>query len=181
MVAAEGHTELESIRIMNPGIPNAQRARFRRAIVSLWAMLLALLAGAGPLAAQPSGSERQRLLNHPYHGFELIVQIDKGLPGSSLHAQRLRVHRYVESEGRLDFIARWWVSTGAEEARENKIGRVTPRTTLVGTYPVEQLRDSGYSNSWDGLMLYSLFYDVAGGYAIHATDPNKYSKLGQRA
>ena len=137
------------------------------------------LAAAGPQAAEPADSER--LAATPYYGYELILQIDKAPQGSSLNAQRLRAYRYHPDRRSLEFLARWHISTGAEAARENRLGRVTPRSTLTGYYPVETLKPTAYSNSWDGLMLYSMFYDVAGGYAIHATDPNKYARLGRRA
>jgi len=132
-------------------------------------------------AAERDVPDIERLAAQPYHGFELILQIDKSLQGTSLHAQRIRVYRYRPDTGEIGFIARWYVSTGVEAARENRIGRVTPRTTLTGYYPVEVLRAVAYSNSWDGMMLYSMFYDVPGGYAIHATEPNKYGRLGRRA
>lgn len=148
-------------------------------LLGICVMLAADMALSSALAA-PTADELKKLRAHPYFGHNIIVVVDKGRAGSSLHAQRLRYYRYNPDTERLSFVARWRISTGAEIPKENEVGRVTPRTTLLGYYTVDVLQEDAYSNSWDGPMAFSVFYDFPR-YAIHATEWFNYFRLGRRA
>lgn len=156
--------------------------RFRGgATLLLWlGVLLGAVAASAAAVAAPTADELKELRKHPYFGHNIIVVIDKGRAGSSLNAQRLRYYRYNPDTERLSFVSRWRVSTGAEIPKENEVGRVTPRTTLLGFYTVDVLQEDAYSNSWDGPMAFSVFYDFPR-YAIHATEWFNYFRLGRRA
>ncbi len=151
-----------------------------RAVIA--AVFTVLVSGSvsGPAQAGPSKSELQALKAHPYYGHDIIVMIDKALQGSSMNAQRLRLYQYDRTAKELTFVARWRISTGAESPKENAQGNVRPRTTLKGYYRPQVLDPDAYSRSWDGPMVFSLFYDHPR-YAIHGTESYNYFKLGRRA
>ncbi len=138
----------------------------------------ALFAGHAFAAGGPNVKE---LLAHPFHGYEIIIQIDKATAGSSLNAQRLRIHRYHSSTGEVEFVGRWHASTGAETPERDIKGRMSTRVTPTGFYKIDFMNQDAYSKAWDGPMLYAMYWDFNGGYAIHGTEEYNYFKLGQRA
>ncbi len=147
--------------------------------IAIWALAFLSL-GVTQVIAGPSKSELRALKEHPYFGHNIIIMIDKAKQGTSLNAQRLRVYSYDPEEQELTFVARWRISTGAETPKANAHGNVRPRTTLKGYYRPQVLDPDAYSHSWDGPMIYSLFYDHPR-YAIHGTESYNYFKLGRRA
>jgi len=156
-------------------------SRLRSALVFLSLLLLYQITSFPSVqAATPSKSDIQTVKNHPYFGYNIIIIVDKAKEGTSLNAQRLRYYRYNTNKEKIAFVARWSVSTGAEVPKKNELGRIARRTTLKGYFPVEELREDYYSNSWDGPMVFSVFYDYPR-YAIHATEYYNYFKLGRRA
>jgi len=163
-----------------PCLPCAARVRVRGLGVLLAFFLIGQAGFAGSAAAGPDTQERAALRTHPYHGYNIIIMIDKALQGTALHAQRLRYFRYDPDSQRLSYVNRWPISTGMEIPKENLVGRITPRTTLPGYFAVDVLQEDAYSNSWDGPMAFSVFYDFPR-YAIHATEWFNYFKLGRRA
>ncbi len=150
-----------------------------RSVLSAIILSVAWLTGGAAFAS--SGPSVKELLEHPYHGYEIIIQIDKSSAGSSLNAQRLRIHRYHASTGEIEFVGRWHASTGAETPERDIKGRLSTRKTPTGFYKIDFLNQDAYSRAWDGPMLYAMYWDYNGGYAIHGTEEYNYFKLGQRA
>jgi len=143
--------------------------------------LLGALLAPDDAVAGPSPERLAELKAHPFHGYNIIIQIDKAAPGKSLHAQRVRVHRYYPDTQSVAFVSRWDASTGAETPKEDVKGRLAKRQTHAGYYNVEFLDIDAYSRSWDGPMPYAVYWDYNQGFAIHATEWFNYFKLGRRA
>ncbi|MGZ3774282.1 MAG: L,D-transpeptidase [Pseudobdellovibrionaceae bacterium] len=73
----------------------------------------------------------------------------------------------------------WKVSTGREQWETSKSGKYYFTTTPVGYFHPHSLLRYYWSDTWDALMEFSVFFN--GGIAIHATTPNHYRQLGSRA
>lgn len=159
---------------------SAQKTMRTMAIATA-AALVALAFMTFAAFAAPSKERLEELKSHPYHGYSIIIQIDKAPPGQSLHAQRVRIHRYNSETGSIEFLARWDASTGMETPKEDMKGRMARRKTHPGYYNIEFLEIDAYSDSWDGPMPYAMYWDYNQGFAIHATEWFAYFKLGRRA
>lgn len=131
--------------------------------------------------AGPSAAKLKELKGHPFYGYNLIIQIDIAPAGKSLHAQRVRVHRYDPETKSVEFIGRWAASTGAGTPKANEKGRIAQRKTHPGYYNIEFLEIDAYSESWNGPMPYALYWNYNQGFAIHATEEYNYFKLGRPA
>lgn len=106
-----------------------------------------------------------------YREYPIVLKINKAAKGRG--AQQMQV---IEN-GNL--IATWPVSTGREQKEKAKSGRWYQTTTPTGTFSPYNLVRDHYSNTWKAHMEYAIFY--IGGIAVHATTPDHYSELGQRA
>lgn len=158
----------------------AQQAA-RMMTIATAVVLAALVLMTVTAFAAPTKERLEELKTHPYHGYSIIIQIDKAPSGEALHAQRVRVHRYNPDTKSVEFIARWDASTGMEVPKEDKKGRLARRQTHAGYYNIEFLEIDAYSDSWDGPMPYAMYWDYNQGFAIHATEWFAYFKLGSRA
>lgn len=73
----------------------------------------------------------------------------------------------------------WKVSTGREQWEVSKSGRFYFTKTPLGYFYPYSLNRKHWSGTWHALMEYSVFFN--GGVALHATTPDHYPTLGQRA
>ncbi|UYL08887.1 L,D-transpeptidase [Bdellovibrio sp. SKB1291214] len=106
-----------------------------------------------------------------YREYPIVLKINKAAKGRG--AQQMQV---IEN-GKL--IATWPVSTGREQHEKAKSGRWYQTTTPTGTFSPYRLVRDHYSNTWKAQMEFAVFF--IGGIAVHATTPDHYSELGQRA
>lgn len=106
-----------------------------------------------------------------FQEYPIVVLVNKKAYGYG--AQRAQVYEYGVLTNE------WKVSTGRERWEVSRSGRYYFTTTPVGYfYPYSLIRDH-WSQTWEALMEYSIFFN--GGIALHATTPSHYRQLGSRA
>lgn len=106
-----------------------------------------------------------------YKDYAIVLHINKNAVGPG--AQHMQVF-----EGGIQTYD-WPVSTGREQYEQAKSGRWYWTVTPAGTFSPYTLERDHYSSTWDAHMEYAAFFN--GGIAVHATTPDHYKQLGQRA
>lgn len=103
--------------------------------------------------------------------YPLVVIVNKSAYGYGAQRAQLFERGVLTNE--------WSVSTGRERWEISKSGKFYLTTTPVGYfYPYTLIKDH-WSQTWEALMEYSVFFN--GGIALHATTPSHYGQLGGRA
>lgn len=103
--------------------------------------------------------------------FPVVILVNKAIQGPS--AQTMKVYH------RGTLVYKFLVSTGRERDELAKSGRRYFSTTPVGWFAPTRTFEKYFSNTWQAWMNYSVFF--IGGIATHATTPDHYRELGQRA
>lgn len=106
-----------------------------------------------------------------FQEYPIVVVVNKKDYG--YEAQTAKVYE----NGELTY--EWKVSTGREQWEVAKSGRFYFTATPRGYFYPYNLIRRHWSGTWDALMEYSVFFN--GGVALHATTPDHYRLLGQRA
>lgn len=150
-------------------------------------------APAVPASKAPSRNElaaveqrlRHSLSDELYSDFELFLYVSKAVSGP------LAQHMYVfrkESNGVLDLLYDWPVSTGRERTEPNGKGLELPTFTPSGYFKLDPNRFFLHhtSSEWHESMPFAMFFDwknrgTPTGLAIHAATGSSVAKLGTRA
>jgi lipoprotein-anchoring transpeptidase ErfK/SrfK len=96
----------------------------------------------------------------------VVIVVSKGTQTATVYHNGAQVNHFL-------------VSTGRERWETAKSGRQYFTTTPTGWFAPKSYVRNHWSNTWDALMEYAIFFN--GGVALHATTPNHYVELGQRA
>ncbi|HEX7675125.1 MAG TPA: L,D-transpeptidase [Bdellovibrio sp.] len=106
-----------------------------------------------------------------YKEYAIVLHINKSALGPGAQ------HMQVFEGGNQTYD--WPISTGREQYEKAKSGRWYWTVTPAGTFSPYKLERDHYSSTWDAHMEYAAFF--IGGVAVHATTPDHYKQLGQRA
>lgn len=103
--------------------------------------------------------------------YPIVVIVNKSAYGYGAQRAQMYENGVLTSE--------WKVSTGREQWEVSNSGKFYFTTTPVGYFYPYSLIRYHWSQTWDALMEYSVFFN--GGIALHATTPSHYRQLGTRA
>lgn len=103
--------------------------------------------------------------------FPVVVIINTAAYGST--AQRLRLYH----DGGL--VGAFLTSTGRDQYETPPVGQPYYSVTPTGWYNPILFDRYHFSKTWQASMEYSIFF--TGGIAVHATTPDHYAELGQKA
>lgn len=106
-----------------------------------------------------------------FREYPIVVIVNKKAFGYGAQRAQIYEHGILTAE--------WKVSTGREQWEVSRSGRFYFTTTPVGYFYPYSLIRYHWSQTWDALMEFSVFFN--GGIALHATTPSHYSQLGSRA
>lgn len=101
-----------------------------------------------------------------YAEFPVVIVVSKGSQTATVYHHGSVVKQFL-------------VSTGREKYERAKSGRWYTTTTPSGWFAPQRYVRTHYSNTWDAVMEYAIFFN--GGIALHATTPDHYKDLGHRA
>ncbi|HEY3639147.1 MAG TPA: L,D-transpeptidase [Rhizomicrobium sp.] len=128
---------------------------------------------------------KDNLTQELYDDFKLFLYVSKASSGP--WAQQMYVFRKA-SDGDLEFMHDWPVSTGRERVEHSASGQVMTTHTPPGYYELDPRRFYVHhtSSEWHQPMPYAMFFNWirngnATGLAIHSATGNDIAKLGHRA
>lgn len=101
-----------------------------------------------------------------YSEFPVVIVVSKGSQSATVYHHGTAVKNFL-------------VSTGREKYERAKSGRWYTTTTPSGWFSPTRYVRTHYSNTWEAVMEYAIFFN--GGIALHATTPDHYKELGSRA
>jgi len=101
-----------------------------------------------------------------YSEFPIVIAVSKASQTATVYYEGRVYHNFL-------------ISTGREKWETSKSGKRYFTATPSGWYSPKRYVRKHWSETWDALMEYAIFFN--GGIAVHATTSDHYNELGSKA